>query len=193
MIIGLTGTNAAGKSTVAKYIAGKGFKHYSISGELKEILNSRGGEVNRDNLIAVGNEMRKKFGAGYLAWRILRKINGNAVVESIRNIQEVDVLRGTDMFYLIAVDASVEVRFNRSREIGRKGEGETLEEFMKKEKREMKGARHEEQIESCILEADYNIANNSNIAALHWNVDLVMKKISDAEAKKREKTEEIEA
>lgn len=42
LIIGITGTNGAGKGTVVEYLVKeKGFSHYSVSGYLTQILKRR--------------------------------------------------------------------------------------------------------------------------------------------------------
>lgn len=48
MIIGITGTFAAGKDTVADYLKEKGFEHFSLGEELTDIANERGLAVSRD-------------------------------------------------------------------------------------------------------------------------------------------------
>ncbi len=179
MIIGLTGTNAAGKTTVANFFIRHGFAYYSLSDEIREIMKFRNTEINRDNLIAVGNEMRRKFGKGYLAERALRKIRGDAVVDSIRNLGEIDALKKSGEFILISLDAPAEARYSRAKERGRTGEGETLQEFMEKEQKELKGSKEEQQIEACMLEADFSIINASNIPALYWRLETIMKKAGE--------------
>ena len=59
MVIGITGTNGAGKGALVDYlVAEKGFTYYSSSGFLAEELDRRGIEKTRTNLRGVGNEFR---------------------------------------------------------------------------------------------------------------------------------------
>jgi|TARA_B100001964_G_scaffold237107_1_gene300023 dephospho-CoA kinase len=74
MIIALTGKNASGKSEVAEYLKTKGFVYYSLSDVLREEATKRGLEHSRDNLTKLGNGLREKFGASYLAAQINKKI-----------------------------------------------------------------------------------------------------------------------
>jgi len=74
MIIGLTGKNAAGKGEVAAYLKTKGFIYYSLSDVIREEAIKRNLDHSRDNLIKLGNELREKFGASYLAQQINNKI-----------------------------------------------------------------------------------------------------------------------
>src|SRR3989344_3159820 len=74
MIIGLTGKNASGKGKAANYLKAKGFVYYSLSDELREEATKKKLEHSRDNLISLGNELRKKYGPNYLAQQINNKI-----------------------------------------------------------------------------------------------------------------------
>lgn len=66
MIIGLTGKNASGKGEAANYLKTKGFAYYSLSDALREEATARNIEHTRENLIRLGNQLRKEFGADYL-------------------------------------------------------------------------------------------------------------------------------
>ena len=56
MIIGITGTLATGKSTVAKILVEKGFKHYSVRDFLVQEITRRGVGVTRDNMVEVAKQ-----------------------------------------------------------------------------------------------------------------------------------------
>ena len=75
MIIGLTGKNAAGKGEVANYLKTKGFIYYSLSDAIRKEATKRGLEHSRNNLINLGNELRKNFAPSYLAEQINKKIS----------------------------------------------------------------------------------------------------------------------
>jgi len=110
LIIGITGTICAGKGTLVEALQEQGFAHFSVRGFLEEGLEKRGLEKSRDNLVNLANEWREKFGPHYIAERLYeqaQKQQKNAVIESIRNISEVDFLRENagQSFYLIGSDA----------------------------------------------------------------------------------------
>ena len=132
MIIGLTGKNGSGKTEVLEYLKRRGFESHSLSDEIREEIRIRGREITRDILIEVGNELREKYGPGILAVRILRNLeeNRNHVVDSIRNPNEVKALKDRNDFTLLAVEADVEVRFERSRQRGRENAARTLQQFI---------------------------------------------------------------
>ena len=68
MIIGITGTNGAGKGTVVDYLVQKkGFTHYSVRDAITEEILKRGLEVNRPNLNEVATNLRELHGPGYFS------------------------------------------------------------------------------------------------------------------------------
>ncbi|MBI2664879.1 AAA family ATPase [Candidatus Woesearchaeota archaeon] len=163
MIIGLTGTYASGKSTAAKYLVKKGYKYYSLSDELRKLMSRRKIEHTRGNLIEAGNYYRKKHGRGYLARIVKRKIKGkNAVVDSIRNLGEVEELRRMKNFVLIAVDAPVKTRFERAKKRMSRRDHKTLKEFAEHERRELHGRGFGQQLAAVMRKADAKIWHTGN-------------------------------
>ena len=73
-IIGLTGRNASGKGTVASLLTQSSFVYHSLSDTLREELKRRDLEESRDNLIMIGNSLRKDGGPGILADLMLSNI-----------------------------------------------------------------------------------------------------------------------
>ncbi len=170
-LIGLTGTNAAGKGTVALYLQNKGYEVFSLSNVIREHLRKRGREITRDNLIAAGNSLRRRYGADILARRVMKNVRSKAVIDSIRNIREVAFLRKQPGFILAAVDAPVELRFARAKKRGRHESASTLEEFVAKEREEMAGGRDGQQLRRCLEAADVTIVNDGTLAELRKKVD----------------------
>jgi dCMP deaminase len=169
MIIGLTGRNAAGKGEVAEFLKSKGFYYYSLSDVLREELEKRGDEVSRENLIEIGRELRKSNGFGYLAQRILAKIepDRNYVVDSFRHTSEVAVFRDVPRFYLIAVKADAEIRFERIRARARESDPTTLEQFTLLEEKEAASEDSQgQQLNATVAEADFTLANNASMVEL---------------------------
>ena len=169
-LIGLTGTNAAGKGEVAAYLKTKGFEAFSLSDVIREHLRKRGLDVTRDNLIAAGNSLRRRYGADILARRVMKKVTGRMVVDSIRNSREVAFLRRQKGFILVGVDAPAGLRYERTRRRGRAESAGTFEEFVKKEKQEMAGGTSGQQIRRCLDLADVTIVNDGSLRALHRQI-----------------------
>lgn len=165
-LIGLTGTNGAGKGEVANFLKRKGYGYVSLSDVIREELRSKGLEASRDHLIACGNELREKFGPDVLARRAAAGIHGPTVIDSIRNPAEVAFLRSLGNFVLVAVDAPLEVRFERARKRGRNESASTLEEFRRKEEQEKTREETGQQLDLCLKLADLTIINDGSLEEL---------------------------
>jgi len=179
MIIGLTGTNGAGKSTIAEILKSKGFTYNSLSDVLREESAKRGIRPTRDNLVVIGNELRMSQGNGVLAKKILEKVRSNkekkAIVDSIRNPDEINELRKEKDFMLIAVDAPIETRFERVKARGRTGDKAlTFDDFRYQDEREMVGESAAQQIRKCIEMADHLIVNDGAIEDLKKKIEEIL-------------------
>jgi dephospho-CoA kinase len=158
--IGLTGTNASGKGEAASFFQARGYDYFSLSDVIRDELRLVGLPLNRDNLIRKGNQLRSSQGPDVLARRIVERLKGNAVIDSIRNPREIAYLRRQAGFILLAIDAPAEVRYQRALLRGRDESAATLEEFMEKEREEMTGPDGGQQLLNCMAEADYTVIND---------------------------------
>ena len=178
MIIGLTGKNASGKGEVAAYLKTKGFLYFSLSNELRKEAKEKGIKPVRENLIKLGNELREKFGANYLAKKINLKINNlikknknNFVVDSIRSPYEAKELMKNKDFILVGVDAPIELRFKRLLERNRIGDAKTLEEFKQQEERENLKSDTNQQLDETFKLSQKIILNGGSLEKLHEKID----------------------
>ena len=178
MIIGLTGKNASGKGELAKHLQSKGFVYFSLSDTLRNEATKRNLNHSRNNLINLGTEMREKFGHGILAQRINEKIKSlkeqgtqNFVIDSIRNLGEINELRKNDDFLLIGMHTDIEIRFNRLLKRGRTGDSKTPEEFKEHEKRESNNEGAGQQLGRCLEMADKIINSNETIEEANKDLD----------------------
>jgi dCMP deaminase len=177
MIIGLTGRNAAGKGEIAQYLKARGFEYFSLSDEIREEIRRRAGEISRESLVRVGNELRARSGPGALAERVLPKLERarNVVVDSIRNPSEVEVLRRRKDFTLLAIEADQRVRFERGKSRGREGPARTLDQFVHEEERELaSNDPTTQQLLATERLADITISNNGTLEELHRKLDALL-------------------
>lgn len=187
MIIGLTGTLSSGKGAVAEFLKKKGFIYLSLSDELRILAKSMGIELTRTNLQDLGNKMRAEKGKGYLAELIVEKINSNkyekVVVDGIRNPGEVNVLKKLQNFYLVAVDAPSDVRFDRISKRGRENDPKYWDEFVMVDNRDrgIGELAHGQAVEECMKMANYFINNNAGIKELEENVNILLSKFGVVE------------
>ena len=174
MIIGLTGKNGSGKTEVSQYLKTRGFEYFSLSDEIREEIRNRGLEINRGILIQVGNELRTRFGPGILPERILQRLqtDHNYVIDSIRNPFEVETLKRRKDFTLVAVEAGLAIRFERSRQRGREGAAQTLEQFEQEEVRELdSNDPASQQLLATRRLADAVLMNDGTLVDLHRKLD----------------------
>lgn len=179
MIIGLTGKNASGKGEAAAYLKNKGFEYHSLSDVLREEATKRNIEHSRENLINLGNRLRNELGANYLAKKINQKIQSSHVedfvVDSIRSPFEIEELRKNKDFILVAVEAPIELRFERLLKRGRLGDAATLEEFKIQEEKENLNNPAGQQLDKCISMADKKIVNDGKLEHLHQEINKLLK------------------
>lgn len=180
-IIGITGTLGSGKGTVVQYLKEKyGFKHYSSSGFINEEIARRNLPENRDNQQLVANELRAKHGSGYVAEQLYNRAKtagGNAIIESLRSTGEIETLRklGSD-FYLLAVDADQKTRYDRIIKRGSTKDGISYEKFQAQETVELNDTKAGGmKILECMKMADGHVENNGDVAALHEQIDKIIK------------------
>jgi dephospho-CoA kinase len=172
--LGLTGSNAAGKGEVAAYLVRNAFAVHSLSDLVREEALARGMTTEREHLISTGNLLREQGGPGVLAERILPRLCGRDVIDSIRNPAEVEVLRGLPHFLLLGVWAPVEIRFTRSRARGREGDPATLDLFRAREAEENRSDPNAQQLEATFRMADRLLTNDGDLDQLHRALDGVI-------------------
>ena len=123
MLVGLTGRNASGKTTVVLWFASGGMRTLSCSDSIRRWLSEEGIKETRESLIEGGRELRRRGGAGGLAEMLLEELaSDDAVIDSIRTPGEVEALRARDDFVLIEVRAGADSRWQRAQERARPGD-----------------------------------------------------------------------
>ena len=190
MIIGLTGTMASGKDAIVDVLKRKGFITLSLSDEVRAEARERGIEITRENLQALGNEMRQNQGPSVLAQRILMKISDpqkNYVINGIRNPCEIAELKNWPSFYLIAVDAPQQLRFQRLMTRNRPSDPKSFYEFMKVDNTDQ-GVNQEEtgqQTRACMKLADYMLFNDFSMERLTDKISFMVQQIMNKDALSR--------
>ena len=141
-------------------------------------MRAHGKEINRDNLIAGGRELRAAHGPAILA-EMLRDANADAanlVIDSIRTPAEVEALRKRPDFRLIEVRASREARWRRLQSRGRVGDPTDWETFVAQEEAELVAADDSGQaLNATAALADNVIINEDDSESLQDALELLLK------------------
>ena len=181
LVIGLTGPNAAGKGEVCKYLNRKDFIVFSLSDILREIASKNNINTTRENLVLLGNNLRARYGSGYLAKKLIKKIKSydKVVVDSIRTVGEIQEFKKEfkKNFFLIYITAPKKIRFKFLKNRGRKGDPNSYKKFLEIEKRECSNKKTQQQIHLCKKHADFFINNNSSLSHLYKKIDTILSKI----------------
>lgn len=188
-VIGLTGPVGSGTTTVADALKQNGFKSVSLSSPIKAELFSRerippGTPLIesavpgfRRKLQAIGDEGRCDDPAYWLkaAIETVADEHDGLVIDSVRNLGEVAALRQAfSMFFLIAVCASPEVRWNRV-----KNDYDNNQRLFKEDdKRDSgEGTPYGQQVEKCVLDADYVLINDQNAGSSERRPTILYEKL----------------
>ena len=164
LIVGLTGMPGAGKTTVANYLSQKGFPLLVMGDVVREVAENDGLELTSDNLAKLMLRLRKRNGPEAVAHLIVNKIKlmkkedkqlSVVIVDGIRSMAEVRLLRRIGLVKLLAIHGSTFTRYTHVRERGRSDVPSNLGEFDKRDKIEMDVG-----ISNAIALADETISNN---------------------------------
>ena len=183
MIIGITGTDGAGKGTVVDYLAEKkGFAHYSSRTLLLEELKKTSIVPTRNELRLMGNCLRAKHGDDVIVEKALTQITLNqdecAVVESIRAIAEANTLKRHGGI-LLAVDADPQLRYERVQMRRSEKDQVTFEEFIAHEEIEKNDPEPHGMQKAAVIEmSDFVIKNNGTLEELHTQIEAFLNKVA---------------
>lgn len=178
LILGLSGTNGAGKGTVACLLEERGFEVHSLSDVIRDALRGRGEVESRERMVAEGRALRAVHGPGALALRILERVDESrdVAVDSIRHPAEVEALRSArPAFRLVWIDAPETLRFERIRARGRSGDPTSLEEFQRLEAVELESESESGQKLLGVRDLrDFEIDNRGGLDTLRDRVEAIL-------------------
>lgn len=183
-IIGIGGTNGAGKDAVAELLVAKHDYLFASATEMFVVeLQKRGWPIDRKHKAELSAEWRREFGMSVVVDRALGMLNAapagkykGLVVASLRHPAEAERVRelGGTMLW---VDADPKVRYRRIRSANR-GRGaeddKTYEEFLADEQREMTPVGDAATLNMAAVKAlcDITLMNNfSDLSRLAAEID----------------------
>jgi len=151
---------------------------------LEEQLNAVRGNLGRTQatLRNVANDLRRKYGKGFIVEKLYKiatkKREDLIIIESIRNLGEIEILKDKGLFYLLVVEANPSIRYKRIVLRGGNTDKISFEKFMEDEKREMASVDPNKQnLSLCIENADFLFTNNKRRKDLYKQINDAMHKI----------------
>lgn len=149
MIIGLSGTFASGKDTLAHHLVQKyNFLHVSTGDMVRAVAEAEYGNIERPTLQKTANELRAKRGPGVLSELAMERYNElkdaytGVIISGVRSLGEANIIQAKAGIILF-VDSPIEVRYDRIKSRHRSNEELlTFEEFVKSEELES-NAKHD--------------------------------------------------
>jgi dephospho-CoA kinase len=175
IVIGLAGSTACGKDTVADFLKKEGFEKMALSDMLRKLAKENNMPIDAENLFKLSFKYKDELGEGFLGKMALaefRKKGWDKVcVVGLRRFGEWEESRKADKAILIYVHTPLKVCFERVQSRKRTGDKISWEDF----------SRYEKDLSSVGLEkikngADYIIDNTGDLEKLKQLVaDLVPK------------------
>src|ERR687891_1171201 len=160
LIVCLTGMPGAGKSSVASFLKEKGFEVMTMGDVVREEAKRQGLEPTDVNLGKMMLKLRQDLGPGAVGHIVLQKLardgsSNNVVIDGIRSIAEVEVLKNVGHVRLLAIHASQDTRFKHLKQRGRADAPSNGNEFAGRDKRELSVG-----VSEAIALANEMISNN---------------------------------
>jgi len=178
-IIAFTGMPASGKTEAVQLAKNKGIPVIRMGDLVWEETRQQGKPLDDKNVGDVASNMRKKYGMDIWAKRTVEKIHSmkkssHLIIDGVRNMEEIEYFKkelGLD-FFVVAIDASDDLRRKRAITRGRTDDSKNLEDLEERDKREIHWG-----LQKVIADADIIIPNNGSLVQFKKQVLTVFKKL----------------
>ncbi len=159
LIVCLTGMPGSGKSTIVSALKSKGIETLNLGDGVRAEAKRRNLEPSGENLGKIMLQLREKNGPGAIANLLTNQIQNSKsniiIVDGVRSIAEIEVLKNVGSVKLLSIEATAETRFKFLKARGRSDDPETKEKFAERDNREISVG-----IDKSISIADETISNN---------------------------------
>ena len=160
LVVCITGMPGAGKSTIVLKLKEQGYETFSLGDGVRAEAKKQNLEPTGENLGKLMLELREKNGPGAIAELIKDSIQNSTheivIIDGVRSIHEINVLKKTGNLKLLAVNASPNTRFEFLCERKRSDDPLTREKFEERDNREISVG-----LQEIIQLADESIENNN--------------------------------
>lgn len=175
-VIVLTGQAGSGKDTMSKYLVEEyGATKVMYSSPFREMLRALAVPETRENLSLISVKVREAFGQDALSKAIVYRVHNAAddlvIVDGARRMEDIQRIAQEAKFTLVAVDASIDTRYNRIVKRGQNADdaGKTMAVFEKEAKLETEAS-----IVGVMDQATVRINNDGGLEELKAQCDAFM-------------------
>ncbi|MCS7121339.1 MAG: AAA family ATPase [Archaeoglobaceae archaeon] len=180
-VVGFVGYPLSGKTTASQVAVEIGIPTVNMGDVVREEVAKRNLPLTDENLGNVASDLRKKFGMDIIARLCIPKIRkildekGVVVVDGIRGIDEVERFKKTfgDDFILIAIEAPLEIRFERAKRRMRSDDVLTIEELKKRDEREESFG-----LKKAMEVANFTVENSGDIEIFKEKIKELLKSVA---------------
>lgn len=179
IILGLVGEIASGKDTMADYLKKKyNSETVSFSTPIRKILDILHLPQTRENMVKIGAEMRNAFDKTIWGKVIAEECEENSshliTLPNVRIENDIIYLQKMGNFFLININASPEIRYQRLIQRGQNPDDrtKTWEQFIQDGE-----LATEITIREVAKLAQYQLDNNGNFEDFYKQIDELMEKI----------------
>ena len=131
----------SGKSTVVSSLKSRGFETLNLGDGVRAEAKRRNLEPSGDNLGKLMLELREKNGPGAIANLLTEPIQNSQskviIVDGVRSIAEVEVLKNVGSVKLLSIEATADTRYKFLSSRGRSDDPSTREKFEERDNREL--------------------------------------------------------
>lgn len=177
-MIAVVGMCGSGKSVVCDYLVQNGYQKIYFGGVTMQVLKEEGLEVNPENEKMIRERLRKDYGMGAYAVKLLPQIssaieNGNVVLDGLYSWNEYVILRKhfKENLKMIAVICDKELRYQRLSQ--REVRPLSLEEAIDRDISEIENIKKG----GPIAFSDYFIYNNSDKEECHKQIENILRRL----------------
>ena len=187
IIVGIVSTIASGRTTAITYLTETyGLDRFSLADGLKDEARRIGVSPLRNSLQDLGSSLRETHGNAYLANKLLNSVkwlanrNNLVIVDSFKNIAEVEEFKKQLRFTLLGIDAPFDQRWERVKNRRRQGDPTEYDDFVLQDATDRgiySSLPHSQQVEQLLKGANLLIYNDGSTAQFHEKLDDFMKKL----------------
>ena len=164
-VVAVCGMPGSGKGEFSRIIEKFNIPIFSMGDMVREELMNRDLDESPENVGYVAVDLRKNFGDGVLAERLLPHIvnklekNNLIIIDGIRGVAEYDVFKKywDENFKILAIESEREIRWNRIKVRGRGDDGDRGAFEVRDDREKSWG------LEKLLLMSDIQIENNSGL------------------------------